>query len=149
LTTGAVRPLPIADDRSAGYWSGAARHVLALPRCQDCGQLAFPPDVVCPRCRSGNPRFVFEPVAGDGTIRSWIVVHDSFLPGFADDLPFVLVDVELDEQRDIRMIGRLLNGQDTALHIGDRVTVAFEDLDDAVSIPAFELTEPPAAEGPS
>ena len=88
---------------------------------------------------------MFEAVAGNGTIRSWIVVHDSFLPGFADDLPFVLVDVELDEQRDLRMIGRLLDGPNVALHIGDRVAVAFEDLDDAVSIPAFELSRPPKA----
>jgi uncharacterized OB-fold protein len=136
--------LPVPDDRSAGYWSAAARHVLALPRCADCEQLVFPPDVVCPHCRSANPRFVFEPVTGSGTIRSWIVLHDSFLPGFAEDLPFVLVDVELDEQLDLRMIGRLLDGPDSALHIGDRVAVAFEDLNDAVSIPAFELAQGPS-----
>jgi hypothetical protein len=88
---------------------------------------------------------VFEPVTGNGMIRSWIVLHDSFLPGFADDLPFVLVDVELDEQRDLRMIGRLLDGPNIALHIGDRVAVAFEDLNDAVSIPAFELARTEAA----
>jgi uncharacterized OB-fold protein len=89
---------------------------------------------------------VFEPVKGGGAIRSWIVLHDSFLPGFADDLPFVLVDVELDAQPDLRMIGRLLDGPNMALHIGDRVELAFEDLDDAVSIPAFELAHTQAGE---
>jgi uncharacterized OB-fold protein len=140
--------LPVADDRSDAYWSAAARHVLALPRCADCAQLALPPDVVCPRCRSAHPRFVFEAVTGHGTVRSWIVVRDSFLPGFADDLPFVLVDVELDVQRDLRMIGRLLDGPHIALHIGDRVSVAFEDLGDAVSIPAFVLAHDESA-GPA
>jgi uncharacterized OB-fold protein len=135
--------LPVADTRSAEYWSAAARHVLALPRCADCGQVSLPPDVVCPHCRSANPRYAFEPVRGQGSIRSWAVVHDSFLPGFDADLPFVLVDVELDEQRDLRMIGRLLDGPGLALHIGDRVSVAFEDLGDAVSIPAFTLQPPP------
>jgi hypothetical protein len=142
LTT-TKRPLPVADARSAEYWSAAARHVLALPRCADCGQLAFPPDVVCPHCRNASPEFAFEPVTGHGSIRSWAVVHDSFLPGFEADLPFVLVDVELDEQRDLRMIGRLLDGPDIVLHVGDRVSVAFEDLDDSVSIPAFELQQTP------
>jgi uncharacterized protein len=141
LTTKTDRPLPVVDARSGEYWSAAARHVLVLPRCADCGQLALPPDVVCPHCRSTNPRYAFEPVSGQGSIRSWVVVHDSFLPGFDTDLPFVLVDVEIDEQRDLRMIGRLLDGPASALHIGDRVSVAFEDLDDAVSIPAFALQQ--------
>ena len=40
----------------------------------------------------------FAPVSGRGTVRSWTVVRESFLPGFDDDLPFVLVDVELNEE---------------------------------------------------
>lgn len=65
-------------------------------------------------------------------------MHQSFLPGF-DDVPFVLVDVELDEQPDLRMIGRLLDGPDAALRLGDRVIVAFEDVAPGIAIPAFEL----------
>ncbi len=42
-------------------------------------------------------------------------MHQSFLPGFDDLLPFVLVDVELDEQADLRTIGRLLDGPDAPL----------------------------------
>ncbi len=53
---------------------------------------------------------MFEPVSGRGFVRSWTVVRQSFLPGFEDDLPFVLVDVELEEQPDLRMIGRLPTG---------------------------------------
>lgn len=68
------------------------------------------------------------------------MVRQAFLPGFAEDLPFVLVDVELVEQTDLRLIGRLLGGVDADLHIGDDVAVAFEDLAPGVSVPAFELT---------
>jgi hypothetical protein len=100
---------------------------------------SIPPDIVCSHCHSPDPAFVFLPVSGRGSLRSWTVVRQSFLPGFDDDLPFVLADVELEEQADLRMIGRLLDGPDAALHIGDRVTVAFEDLPAGFSIPAFEL----------
>ncbi len=55
-------------------------------------------------------------------------MRQSFLPGFADDVPYVLVDVELDEQADLRMIGRLVDGPEVALHLGDRVVAAFEDI---------------------
>ena len=66
-------------------------------------------------------------------------MHQSFVPGFDDLLPFVLVDVELDEQDDLRTIGRLLDGPDAPLAIGARVVVAFEDLAPGVSVPGFRL----------
>ena len=66
-------------------------------------------------------------------------MHQSFVPGFDDDLPFVLVDVELDEQADLRMIARLLDGLDVPVQLGDRVTAAFEDIAPGVAIPAFVL----------
>ena len=39
-------------------------------------------------------------------------MRQSFLPGF--DVPFVLVDVELLVQADLRLIGRLVDGPDCA-----------------------------------
>jgi hypothetical protein len=66
-------------------------------------------------------------------------MRQSALPGFEADLPFVLVDVELLEQPELRLIGRLLDGPDAPLHLGAPVSVAFEDLDEGVSVPAFTL----------
>jgi uncharacterized OB-fold protein len=134
------RLLPVPDDSSAAFWSAAAEHVLTVARCGQCGQFAMPPDVVCPHCRTTDPGFEYAPVSGRGTVRSWTVVRQAFLPGFDDDLPFVLVDVELAEQVDLRLIGRLLNGVDAELHVGDGVVVSFEDLAPGVAVPAFELT---------
>jgi uncharacterized OB-fold protein len=79
-------------------------------------------------------------VSGRGTVRSWTVVRQAFLPGFDDDLPFVLVDVELVEQQELRLIGRLLDGVNTDLNVGDAVVVGFEDLAPGVAVPAFELS---------
>jgi hypothetical protein len=129
----------VADDRSAGYWAAAADHVLALARCSNCQRFSVAPDVVCSSCQCADPRFSFVAVSGGGVVRSWTVLHDSFLPGFGDDLPFVLVDVELDEQADLRLIGRLLDGPEAGVQLGDRVSVAFEDLTEDVSVPAFTL----------
>ena len=119
--TQATRPVPVPDERSAPFWEAAAAHVLTVARCSRCEMFSIPPDIVCSHCHRRDPAFVFEPVSGRGSLRSWTVVRQSFLPGFDDDLPFVLADVELDEQADLRMIGRLLDGPDVALHIGDRV----------------------------
>jgi hypothetical protein len=134
-----TKPHPVPDTRSAGYWEAAARHELALARCAHCGHLSHPPDVVCPSCLHTDPGFTFVAVDGRGTVRSWTVVRDSFLPGFAPDVPFVLVDVELDAQADLRLIGRLVDGPDVPLHIGDRVITVFDDLAEGVAVPAFAL----------
>ncbi len=140
--TAASRPVPVFDEESGPYWEAASEHVLALARCSRCGLFSHPPDVVCPHCHSAEPDFVFEPVDGDGTIRSWTVVRQSFLPGFDDLVPFVLVDVELAEQPDLRLIGRLVGGPHDALRAGAAVRLVFEDLGPGVAIPAFSLESP-------
>ena len=70
-------------------------------------------------------------------------MRQSFLPGFDDEVPFVLVDVELSAQTNLRLIGRLLDGPDAGLRAGARVTVDFEDLTGGMAVPAFRL-EPAA-----
>ncbi len=134
-----TRPVPVPDERSQGYWDAAAEHVLAMARCSRCGTFAMPPDIVCSHCHSTEPEFTFVPVSGRGVVRSWTVMHQSFVPGFDDLIPFVLVDVELDEQPDLRTIGRLVDGPDAPLAIGARIVVEFEDLAPGVSVPAFAL----------
>ncbi|OBF09127.1 Zn-ribbon domain-containing OB-fold protein [Mycobacterium sp. 852002-10029_SCH5224772] len=137
-----ARPLPVPDETSAPFWAAAADHVLTVARCARCGKFSMPPDVVCPHCHATDPGFEFTPVSGRGVVRSWTVVRQAFLPGFDADLPFVLVDVELAEQAELRLIGRLLDGPkvlDADLRVGGAVTVGFEDLAPGVAVPAFEL----------
>jgi hypothetical protein len=68
-------------------------------------------------------------------------MHQSFLPGFSDQLPFVLLDVELDASNGTRLIGRLLESDETALQLGARVAVAWEELGGQIRIPAYVLQE--------
>jgi uncharacterized protein len=139
--TALVRPYPVPDEQSAAFWRAAGEHVLMIARCSRCAELTHPPDVVCPHCHSTDPAFEFTPVSGRGTIRSWTVMRKSFLPGFDHDVPFVLVDVELVEQADLRLIGRLVDGIKAPLAIGDTVRLAFEDIAPGIAVPAFALEE--------
>ena len=135
-----TRPLPVPDEESAPFWAAAADHGLVIARCSRCGKFNHPPERTCPHCLSRDPAFVFAPVSGDGTIRCWTIMRQSFLPGFDEDLPFVLVDVELAEQEDLRIIGRLVDGPDVPLQIGAPVRLAFEDIAPGVAVPAFALS---------
>jgi uncharacterized OB-fold protein len=129
----------VPDDQSAEFWRAASEHVLAVARCSRCERLSHPPDVICPHCGSTDPEFAFAPMSGRATVMSWTVVRRSFLPGFDDDLPYLLVDVELADAPDVRMIGMLLDGPDAVLRVGAPVRVAFEDVAEGVAIPAFRL----------
>ncbi len=129
--------MPVPDEWSQEFWAAAAAHSLVLARCTRCAGLTHPPDVVCPHCGSSDPAYEFTPVDGSGSLRSWTVMRHSFLPGF--DGPFVLVDVELAAQADLRLIGRLLDGPDVPLRLGAPVRLAFEDVAPGVAVPAFTL----------
>ena len=135
------RPLPVPDDRSREFWAAAATHSLVLARCARCSTFSHPPAAVCPHCGSVDPAFEFLPVDGSGSVRSWTVIRQSFLAGF--DTPFVLVDVELSEQPDLRLIGRLVDGPDAPLHLGAPVRVTFEDVAPGIAVPAFALEPAP------
>ncbi len=139
--TAGRRPVPAPDELSAPYWEAAAAHTLVVARCSRCESYVLPPGQACPNCHTSEPMFTFEQVSGRGSVRSWTVMRQSFLPGFAEEVPFVLVDVELAEQEELRLIGRLLDGPDAHLRIGAPVKVAFEDVADGVSVPAFVLGE--------
>ena len=131
------RPLPVPDERSREFWASSAAHTLVLARCARCVTFSHPPDTVCPHCGSIDPDFAFTPVEGSGSIRSWTVMRQSFLPGF--DVPFVLVDVEMSVQADLRLIGRLVDGPGAPLRVGAPVRGAFEEVAPGVAVPAFAL----------
>lgn len=134
-----TRPLPVPDEATAAFWAAAAEHVLTAARCRHCHAYTLPPDSVCPHCGCTDPDFDFTPVSGRGRVRSWTVIRQAFVPGFDDDVPFVLIDVELVEQSELRMVGRLLDGLSAQLFIGAPVCVRFEHIALGVSVPAFEL----------
>jgi hypothetical protein len=131
------RPVPIPDELSQAFWDAAAAHSLVLARCARCSRFSHPPDTVCPHCGSTDPAFESTAVEGSGSIRSWTIMRQSFLPGF--DVPFVLVDVELSAQPEVRLIGRLIDGPDASLRLGAPVRLTFEDIAPDVSVPAFAL----------
>ena len=100
---------------SAPYWAAAADHVLTVARARRAARSAIPPDVVCPHCRTTDAGLRVH--TGERPWRGAVV--DGRAPvvpaRLRRYLPFVLVDVELDEQPGLRFIGRLLDGPDAPL----------------------------------
>jgi uncharacterized OB-fold protein len=98
-----ARPLPHPDRDSEPYWRALAEGRFELQRCSGCGALRWPPRALCNRCLEFGGEWV--PVAPDGRIVSWTRTHQVFSPVFQEDVPYVTVQVALDVQDDILMIG--------------------------------------------
>ena len=73
---------------------------------------------------------------GWGTIHSWTVSYQAFHPTFRDCLPIILATVDLDEG--VRMNCRLDGVNPEDIETGLPVEVAFEDVDDGVTLPIFQ-----------
>lgn len=101
---------PVVDVDSKPWWDGLAEGRLLLPRCLNCGRYWFPPSPTCPAC--GADHFEWASASGRGSLYSWVVVRRALHPAFADDVPYTVVAVDLDEGP--RVLGRLLVGQPEA-----------------------------------
>jgi uncharacterized OB-fold protein len=127
------KPLPLQTEDSAEFWEGTKRGELLLQRCSSCGHLRFPPAVVCARCWSLDS--TWQKTGGRGRIHTFIVVHRPQHPAFFEDAPYNVAIVELDEGP--RLHTRIVGTPSEALAIGLRVEVAFEKVDDDVTMPYF------------
>jgi len=88
------KPLPVADADSQTFWDACAAGRLIAQRCDDCGRWRHPPRGVCPGC--GSWSFAWHDLPNRGKVRSFVVPHRPFSPGFADDVPYVVVYVAVD-----------------------------------------------------
>ena len=75
--------------------------------------------------------------SGKGTVYSFSVNHRAPHPGFADEIPFVLAIVELEEGP--RMMTNIVECNPDSVKIGMAVEVTFEDVTEEVTLPKFKL----------
>lgn len=98
-------PAPRAgvDRDSSPFWRAVDEGRLELQRCTGCGVLRWPPRAVCNRCFDFDAEWVA--VSGRGRVVGWIRTHQVFASAWQDEVPYVVVQVALEEQPDILMIG--------------------------------------------
>ena len=130
-----VKPLPTISDETKTYWEGCKAHELRIPKCNDCSELFFPPQGVCPHCLSDNVGY--QKASGKGTVYSMSIVHQNRSPGFRDELPYILAYVTLDEG--VQMFTNVVGVDDPyQVKVGAPVEVVFEDATEEITIPKFK-----------
>jgi uncharacterized OB-fold protein len=127
-------PLPDLDDPvMRPFWDGARELKLLQQRDRTTGAVHWPPK---PLYWKGGGRLEWFEASGKGTVYTYVVGHEPFLPAFAHLLPHVMVVVELDEGA--RIVGHMIGVAPEDMAIGMRVRVAFKRLTDRVTLPVWE-----------
>ena len=124
------------DSDSRPYWEGLAQGELRIQHCNVCSKAVFYPRSICPHCHADSLSWIV--ASGKGTIYSYTVVHQAFGP-FAEDVPFVIAVVELEEGT--RMMSRIVDAPRERVVVGTAVRVTFEHVGEDMTLPYFRLIE--------
>ena len=142
------------DQENLAYFQHCADHDYHLQSCNECDLLRYPPTAACPWCSCLESSW--KPVEGKGVIYSYEEVAHAIQPAFKQHLPYLVLLVELDTQRDhpaehesLRIVANLTdaNGDLTTpelvkqVGIGTRVKMVFKDVADGISMPHFTIDE--------
>lgn len=129
---------PVRNQDTDFFWEGTQQGELRIQKCNACGELRHPPGPVCPSCHAMDRGYVV--ASGRGTVFSFLVHHAPQMPG--RELPLTIALVELEESRQARSPIRVVadvrsNPEDLA--IGDPVVVGWDEVDDGLTLPIWEL----------
>ncbi|WP_407665310.1 Zn-ribbon domain-containing OB-fold protein [Mycolicibacterium stellerae] len=127
--------LPTLTEHNRAFWTGGGDGHLLIPWCPQCRLWVLPPGAGCPDCGGVLDA---RPVSGRGTVFTYTVNHQPFVPTVP--VPYVIAIVQLDEQSDLRIAANIVGCEPDSVSIGLPVEVRFErhDVDDdAVFVPVF------------
>ena len=128
-----MKPLPVVQPWSEAFWQGTKEHKLLIQECQDCRSKIFYPRKYCPDCGSAN--LGWSQASGKAKVFSYTITMAGVEAKFADDLPYVLALVELEEG--IRMMTRIVECDPEKVGIGMDVEVVFEELNEEFTLPLY------------
>lgn len=130
-------PLPDAKDHEfAPYWEGTRNKELRVPKCNNCGNLRWPPRPMCPICHSFEVNWIS--TSGKGHLFSWTVVWHTTLSGYQGEIPYVVALIELDDAP-ARLIGHIINYPIEELKMGLPLKVVFKKITDDIVLPEWEV----------
>jgi uncharacterized OB-fold protein len=132
--TDANHPRPSITDIDRPFWEGAAKHEFLVQACADCGRVRWPPSPLCPSCWSERKSWI--ELDGEGTVNTWAVYYQRVHKAFMDDVPYTVVEVELDHG--VRYISTLVDAEDADLSRGMPVQVVYDRIDTDLTLPKFE-----------
>ena len=88
-----VIPSKMFKGGTARFWEGLQENKLLTTKCKECGELFFPPRIICPKCLSKNLEWI--ELCGEGKLYTWTEILDYRMQFFTKS--YILGVVELKE----------------------------------------------------
>lgn len=135
-----LRPRPVINRDSAGFWAGVAEHRLLIQRCTSCTALRFPWLPGCNAC-AGLEWDTVE-ASGEGTVFSHVVMHHPRFPAFdpsGEGGPYAVALIELAEG--VRVVGNVTGVPYDKVSVGLPVRLEFLRTDPGLELPVFRASE--------
>lgn len=133
-TTGYTKPLPnIHDPNNAPFWQAVRRHEVSCQRCPSCSVVRYPAAKHCPECLAENNEWVT--LSGRGKVWSFGVYYHLFVKSFAEDIPYNVALVELEEGP--RLITSIVGIPNEKIEMEMPVEAVFETVTDEVTLIKF------------
>ena len=131
------KPLPTVSGETRAYWEGCRKGELLIQRCDACREYQFYPRGICSNCWGTDVQWVKS--SGKGTVWTFTVTRQNRTPGFAEEVPYVLGLVELEEG--VKMFSNIVDCAPGYVRIGMQVEVTFVRATDQISVPYFKPVE--------
>jgi uncharacterized OB-fold protein len=128
---------PSPDRDSQPYWDALADGEFKLQRCNQCQALRWPARAICNRCQSFE--HAWETLDATAKIVSWVRTHQVFAPALRDAVPYRVVQVALEAQNDLLLIGGWLSSR--APRSGERAEMAIIEGKEGYHFPCWKPTD--------
>ena len=128
------KPLPRITPDAEPFWKALRERRVVLPYCRDCSEPHLPPGPVCPFCLS--ERLEWRAASGRGKVSTWTVVHKAWFAAFEADIPYNVVQVELDEGP--RLTASVVGIESAKLRVGLPVEIVFDEVTAELTMARFK-----------
>ena len=118
-----TQPVPFPTPVTQPFWDGTKQHKLLLQKCSACAHVFYYARTHCPACLAKE--FEWVEASGRGTLYSYTVCRRAQSPDFAEDTPYILAAVTLEEGP--RMSSLLVDADAENVPIGGPVRVVWDD----------------------
>jgi uncharacterized OB-fold protein len=125
---------PTPDRDSQPYWDALSQGEFKLQRCDSCQALRWPARALCNRCRSFEHTWLaFD---GKASAAGWVRTHQVFAPALRDAVPYRVIQVALDVQDDLLLIGGWLSSREPVA--GEAVVMEIIEGTDGYHFPCWK-----------
>lgn len=130
-------PYPIPEYGAEAFWQACNHGRLVMQRCTSCAKFRWHPAPLCTHCQADGYDWV--DLSGHGRITTWTVITHPVHPAAVARVPYIVAEIELDEQPGLRMISNVVDATGAELAVDARVTLGFVRHPAGQQLPVFRL----------